>query len=73
MLQHHCRATSFPESLFFPSPGARGDRKKRDPGNEVALPWILETANQYCGKLKLIDVVVKLRQHFLKVNIYLIG
>ena len=47
-----CSTTSFPGSLFFPSPGARererereglslslapGDGKKRDPGNEVAL------------------------------------
>ena len=27
--------TSFPGSLFFPSLGATGDGKKRDPGNEV--------------------------------------
>ena len=35
-------ATSFPGSLFFPSPGALGEMKKRDPGNEVVVRgrWI---------------------------------
>ena len=30
-----CQATSFPASLLFPHPGAPGDGKRRDPGNEV--------------------------------------
>ena len=29
------KANSFPGSLFFPSPGARGGGKRRDHGNEV--------------------------------------
>ena len=28
--------TLFPGPLLFPSPGARGERKRRGPGNEVA-------------------------------------
>ena len=33
-------STSFPGSLFFPSPLAPGDGKKRDLGNEVGSPLV---------------------------------
>ena len=36
-------STSFPVSLVFPPPGARGGGKMRDPGNEVAEPFVLKS------------------------------